>query len=297
MVDMDSELKFCYAYNRRLLSHYSKSFYLATRLLPRFKQRAVFALYGFCRFADNLVDKPRNRTPEEMLNEMRFLEEELKVAFRTGESEHPVICAFVHTALAYGIPLKYPLELIEGVVMDIRHQRYRHFDELLFFCHRVAGVVGLMMTHILGRTDDRAFEYADRLGIAMQLTNILRDIREDKNNGRIYLPLDEMKRFHVRENDIIQEKYTDALNALMRFSVQRAHRYYEEALPGIDMLTRNCRFAIRASSDIYRKILDEIAANDYNPFLGRVYVTQARKMRIIMSGYIRSKINWNQSAV
>ena len=216
---MDIELKLCYKYNRQLLKHYSKSFYISTLLLPRNKQKAVFALYGFCRFVDNLVDKPRNRSKEDLIREIHYLEEELKNGFRYGESEHPVLCALIHVAKEYQIPVDFPLELFKGILMDVEHQQYKDFDELILFCHRVAGVVGLMMTHIIGYTSDKAFDYAEKLGIAMQLTNILRDIQEDKYNGRIYIPQEEMKRFHVRLDDIIHERFTHSLKNLMTFSV------------------------------------------------------------------------------
>jgi len=290
---MDIELELCFKHNRQLLKFYSKSFYLSTLLLPRNRRKAVFALYGFCRFADNLVDKPRNRSKEEIIHEIHCLEQELKIAYRSSESEHPVLCSFIHTAQKYQIPVEYPLELFKGILMDVEHQQYKDFDELHLFCYRVAGVVGLMMTHILGYTNDRAFEYATKLGIAMQLTNILRDIQEDKNNGRIYLPLDEMKRFNIDENDIVQERYSSSLKNLIKFSANRAHQYYEDAEPGIKMLTKECQFAIYSASCIYRNILDEIEKNDYNPFKGRVYVSQAKKMKIILSHYLKGKLNLN----
>lgn len=266
---------------------------MATRLLPSDRRQAVFALYGFCRFADNLVDTPRVRTKEEISNEIHFLENELRIAFRTGESEHPVLCAFIHVARRYNIPMVYPMELFKGLLMDVENNHYKNFDELYLFCHRVAGVVGLMMTHILGYTNDKAFDYAAKLGVAMQLTNILRDIQEDKNSGRLYLPLDEMHRFAVTKDEIFQERYTPALKELIQFSAKRAHRYYNEAAPGIPMLKKECQFAIYSASRIYRGILNEIEKNNYNPFKGRVHVNQLQKMKIILASYIKGKCNLN----
>jgi len=290
---MNIQLELCYKFNRRLLQIYSKSFYMSTLLLPRSRRKAVYALYGFCRYMDNLVDKPRNRFKEELIQEIHSLEKELQIAYRSGESEHPVLCSFIQTVRDYQIPIKHPLELCKGILMDVDHQHYPNFQDLYLFCHRVAGVVGLMMTHVLGYTSDKAFDYAVKLGIAMQLTNILRDIQEDKNNGRIYLPLDEMEQFNVPKSDILQENVTPELKKLIQFSVDRAHRYYQEANPGIEMLIPSCRFAIYSASDIYRNILHEIESNDYNPFLGRVYITQVKKTRIILSNYFREKWNWN----
>ncbi|MBN2104049.1 phytoene/squalene synthase family protein [bacterium] len=291
---MNIQLELCHKYNRQLLKVYSKSFFISTLLLPRSRRKAVYALYGFCRFMDNLVDKPRDRSKEELIQEIHDLEKELKIACRTGESEHPVLCSFIHIAGKYRIPIEHPLELVRGILMDVDHQHYQTFQDLYLFCHRVAGVVGLMMTHVLGYSSDKAFGYAAKLGIAMQLTNILRDIQEDKNNGRIYLPLDEMEKFNVQKTDILQENVTPELKKLIRFSVDRAHRYYQEASPGIEMLTPQCRFAIYSASDIYRNILHEIESNDYNPFLGRVYVTQVKKTGIILSNYFREKLSRNR---
>jgi phytoene synthase len=261
--------------------------------LPRNRRKAVFALYGFCRYADNLVDKSRDRSKEELVREIHGLEQELRIAYRTGESEHPVLCAFIDVAKKFDIPMKHPLELFKGILMDVDHRHYNDFEELSLFCHRVAGVVGLMMTHVLGYNNEKAFDYAAKLGIAMQLTNILRDIREDKNNGRIYLPLDEMKAFNVRKTDIVQERYSAELKELMQFSTDRALRYYKEAEAGIKMLDSRCRFAIYSASDIYRHILSEIERKDYNPFLGRVYVSWIKKTRIILSNYFRGQLNRN----
>ena len=258
---MNNEIELCYKYNRHLLKLYSKSFYISTLLLPRNRRKAVFALYGFCRFADNLVDKPRNRSKERIIREIHCLEEELKIGFQSGESEHPVLCSFIHIAKKYQIPIDYPLELFKGILMDAEHHHYKDFEELYLFCYRVAGVVGLMMNYILGYINEDAFEYAAKLGIAMQLTNILRDIQEDKNNGRIYLPLDELKRFNIDKNGIVQEKFSPSLQNLIEFSAKRAHQYYEEAEPGIKMLTKECQFAVHSASDIYRNILKEIKNN------------------------------------
>ena len=294
---MNEELELSYTYNRQILKFYSKSFFISTLLLPRKKRKAVFALYGFCRFADNLVDKPRNRSRDDLINEIQYLGEELKVAYHSGASEHPVLAAFVDVAKQYKIPIEYPCDLFKGLLMDVEHQHYKNFDDLHLFCHRVAGVIGLMMTHILGYTDNKAFDYASKLGIAMQLTNILRDVQEDKNNNRIYLPLEDMEKFNVNEDDILKEKYSSHIKELIKFSANRAHQYYEEALPGVKMLTKECQFAIYSASDIYRYILDEIRRNDYNPFIGRVFTTQTKKIQIILSKYFKVKFNLNKGTI
>jgi phytoene synthase len=237
-----------------------------------------------------LIDNRRARQAEEILREVEFLEHELRVAYRTGESEHPILRPFIVAAQLYEIPLEYPLDLLRGVRMDVQNARYQNFDELYVFCYRVAAVVGLMMTHILGYEKDEAFGYAEKLGVAMQLTNILRDVQEDKDLGRIYLPLDELERFGCGENNILEERMTPAFRALMQFQVQRAYSYYQAAHDGIPLLEPDSRFAIYSASRIYCGILKRIEARNYNPFLGRVYVPQHRKFGILLQEVLRTKI-------
>ena len=257
-----------FKYARSITAHYSKSFYLATCLLPRYKRWATFALYGFCRHIDNLTDNPRERTEQEIRHELSYLEAELKTAFRTGESEHPIVGPFISVAKEYGISLEYPLHLIKGVQMDTSINRYETFDDLYLFAYRVAGVVGLMMTPLLGHNNADAMKYAEKLGIAMQITNILRDIKEDKDMNRM----------------------SENFKNLMKFQVDRAHNYYEEADKGIKMLDRDAQFAIYSASKIYRGILKKIELRNYNPFEGRVFVPQPKKLQILVGEALRTRL-------
>ena len=284
----DSKLSF--EYTRQLTKEYSKSFYLSSKLLPKEKRWATYSLYGFCRYVDNIVDNPRNRTPFQLERELDAIKEELTLAFRTGESEHPVINSFARTASLYSIPLNLPLELIEGVRMDVNINRYRSFNELYLFCYRVAGVVGLMMTYILGYYDKSAFYYAEKLGVAMQLTNILRDISEDVLNGKIYIPLDELERFGVSEKEIIDENFSDNFYRLMSFQIDRARNYYDAANPGINLLEKDSRFSISSASKIYSGILNKIEQNGLSPFFGRVFVPAKKKLGILFSEYFKTRI-------
>ncbi|UCE07276.1 MAG: phytoene/squalene synthase family protein [bacterium] len=206
---------------RLLTAYWSKSFYFSARFLPKDKRWATYALYGFCRFVDNLIDNPRNRPKQQLISEVACFRRELKLAYRWGESEHPILKPFILVTKKYGIPIEYPLDLLKGVQMDIEANRYETFDDLYVFCYRVASVVGLMMTHVMGYKNDKAFEYAEKLGIAMQLTNILRDVKEDKDMGRIYLPLDELQQFGITEDDVINENFNDQFRQLMKFQVER----------------------------------------------------------------------------
>ena len=283
------ENRIAFEYARRITAYYSKSFYFSARMLPKEKRWATYALYGFCRHCDNLIDTPRQRTETEIVREIQLLTEELQVAYNTGESQHPIIRAFILVAKAYGIPIEYPLDLLKGVAMDVQQTRYKTFDELSLFCYRVAAVVGLMMTYVLGYKDKRAFGYAKQLGIGMQLTNILRDIKEDKDMGRIYLPQKDLARFGVSEQDILEEKLTPQLKELMKFQVESADRYYAEAMPGISLLETESQYAIYSAAKIYRGILRKIEDHNYNPFLTRVFVPATQKIGILLHEGIRAK--------
>ena len=278
-----------FKYVRALTAHYSKSFYLSTCLLPPQKRWATFALYGYCRHIDNLTDIPRNRTEKELLRELKFLEDEVHTAFRSGESQHPIIGPFISVASKYHVQKEHALALIEGVRMDTSITRYETFDDLYLFCYRVAGVVGLMMTPVLGEKNPEAMKYAEKLGIAMQLTNILRDIREDKEMNRIYLPLEEIRSFGIDVDHFFEEKMSDNFKKLMMYQIERAHQYYDEADRGIKMLDRDAQFAIYSASRIYRGILRKLELRDYNPFLGRVYVPQVKKAQIVLSEAFKTR--------
>ena len=284
------ENRAAFAYARKITAHYSKSFYFSAQMLPSEQRWATFALYGFCRHCDNLIDTPRQRTETEILREIQHLTEELQTAYNTGESQDPIIRAFILVAKAYGIPIAYPLDLLNGVAMDLQQARYETFDQLSLFCYRVAAVVGLMMTSVLGYKDERAFGYAKQLGIAMQLTNILRDVKEDKEMGRIYIPQTELAQFGVTAQDILNEKMTPELRALMKFQVERADQYYTEAIPGIPLLKTESQYAIYSAARIYRGILRKIEECNYNPFLSRVFVPSTQKIKILLHEGLRTKI-------
>ncbi len=279
-----------FLYARSLTAQHARSFYLAARLLPPERRWATYALYGFCRYADNLVDTIRDRSAEEIRREVAALSEEVTRSYRSGESEHPVIRPFAVVAKEWDIPPEYPLTLLQGIVMDLDICRYETFEDLYTYCYRVAGVVGLMMTHILGYSDDEVFIHAEKLGIAMQLTNILRDIDEDQTMGRIYLPREELERFNVSEEDIVNKTISDKVKSLMRFQVERAHRYYDEADKGIPMLEKSSRFTITSASRIYRGILGKIEERNFDPFQGRVFVPTSNKIGIILSEVLRSRL-------
>lgn len=274
-----------------IIKEHAKSFYFAAKFLPLHKRWATFAVYAFCRYADNIVDNPRQRTNAELICELDCLRNELIYAYKYGESEHPILKSFITAATEYGIPFKYTNDLIDGVQMDLKFSGYNTFDELYEFCYKVASVVGLMMTYILGFKDEETLKYAEMLGAGMQLTNILRDIKEDKNMGRIYLPNDELSQFGLTQEDINNERFTPNFREFMIFQVQRAEKYYQKAEKGIAQLNNESQFAIYAASRIYGGILNKIKENDFNPFAGRVFVPTSKKLKILSEEYFKRKLN------
>ncbi len=277
-------------YARLLTRTYSKSFYLATQFMPASRRHDVYAVYGFCRHTDNIVDAPRKRDRDILRNELNAWRDELNRAYVFGESQHPILATFIRTVHARGIPLQLALELIDGVEMDLVHDRYGSFADLRNFCYHVASVVGLMMTHVFGYNDRAAFPYAEDLGIGMQLTNILRDVDEDwRLRGKVYLPLDEMQAFGISVEDIEARRLNTHMKEFLRFQVQRAHSYFENAERGIPMLEKSGQSAVRAASRLYRGILTEIERSGYDIFSRRPVVSRIRKFATLGSMILPSK--------
>jgi phytoene synthase len=208
-------------------------------------------------------------------------EQELRCGLEGGRVEHPILRHFLDAAEECQIPPEYPLDLIAGCRMDLERTRYASFDELRLFCYRVASTVGLMMCHAIGfqriHDEERGRRHAIDLGIAMQLTNILRDVAADRELGRVYLPADEMLRFGYPEEELLASRVNDAFRELMRHEAERARRYYEAAMPGIQLLKPEGRFAVEIAAKVYRRILDEIEAMDYNVYSKRAVVPAREK--------------------
>jgi phytoene synthase len=282
-----------YKFAEHIIKHYAKSFYFASSFLPKDKRLGTYAVYCFCRYVDNIVDKPRQRDTDTIRKEIEDIGNEIELAYQSGESEHPALAAFMHTAMTYKIPIEYPLDLLKGMLMDLTIDRYDTFNELYIFCYRVASVVGLMMSYVLGFDDKRALGYAEKMGIGMQLTNILRDVKEDKEMGRIYIPLEDLKRFGISEDDVFTENFDDKFKAMMAFQAERSKQYYQDSLPGIEMLHKNSKFAIATAGKIYSAILDKLEEQDYNPFKGRVFLSKKEKMLILMQELLKNNISLN----
>ncbi len=269
-----------YAEAARVTAEGSKSFHFATRFFPAELARSAHAVYWFCRHTDDLADEAPD--PRTGWRDVEEWSEATRRALNTGSATHPALRLFAETVEKHRIPHEYPLELIEGMRMDLRGQRYRTFSELRLFCYRVASVVGLMMAHVIGFREP-APRYAVHLGIAMQLTNILRDVGEDLRRNRIYLPSDEMAAFGYSEEALRRSERGDRFRELMEFQISRARDFYAAAEPGIDLLSDDGRFAVQVSSRVYRGILREIERAEYNVFERRAVVPGYKKSWIALT--------------
>ena len=257
--------------------------------MSRDRRNAFYAIYAFCRHTDNLIDDNEgNPRLQRML--IRDWKKRLLEAYRQGFSSDPILSPFIYIMKKHNIPLRYPLDLIKGVSMDISKKEYGHFDELRTYCYRVASVVGLMLMYVMGIDNiKRAKRYATKLGIAMQLTNILRDVGEDARMGRVYFPKDELARFGLSIHEILEFRKTDRMIKFLKFQIARARRYYEEAVTGLAMIHKEVRMVIALAYTLYSEILSVIEENEYEVFGKRAYVNTFRKvmlyLRLIVLGY------------
>ena len=260
----DAALRTAYKQAERITSEHSKSFYFASALFPEEKRSAVRALYAFCRTVDDIVDESTGTERETQLDYWRRMVE--ASSFSDGDL---VAAAWADTLARYHIPRHYALQLIDGVARDLVQTRYQTFDELATYCYGVASTVGLMSMYIVGFHSSDAVPYALKLGVALQMTNILRDVGEDYQSGRLYLPREELAFYGIREQDIAECQITDQWRQFMKFQIDRTRQLYEASWEGVKMLEREGQFAIGAASVFYQGILDEIEKNDYDVFTRR----------------------------
>ncbi|MDD5561775.1 MAG: phytoene/squalene synthase family protein [Candidatus Omnitrophica bacterium] len=265
---------------REITKKFAKTFYLASLFLPKERKYASYAVYAICRLSDEAVDGPAHSNQTENL---RSLESKISSAYTQEQPNEPLSAAFRKTVNNYKIPREYFDALVEGMRMDIKIKRYRDFSSLYEYCYRVAGVIGLIMLKIFGYKDTSAEGYAVKMGTAMQLTNILRDIKEDLARGRIYLPLDEMARFNVSEQQLNKGLVDEDLKALLRFQISRCRKLYNESSSGIKLIDNPlCRFVALCMKEVYSGILDEIEKNNCDVFAKRAYVNKLKKAEIIL---------------
>ncbi len=250
------------------------SFYYAFLFLPKPRREAITAFYAFCREIDDVVDEARD--PGIAATKLAWWRSEVAQAF-AGEPHHPAMRALMPAAHEFGIEASQLLQVIDGCQMDLDQTRYLDFIALQRYCHLVAGVVGEVSARIFGQTDPATTDYAHRLGLALQLTNIIRDVGEDAMRGRIYLPMDELQRFDVKAHELLNRVHTDRFVALMTFQTERAQRCYDEALQMLPAADRRNQKPGLMMASIYRTLLREIEADGFSVLNQRVSLTPVRK--------------------
>lgn len=276
-------LERAYQHCENFTKFHSRTFYLASSLLPEEKRRAVHALYSFCRVSDDVVDRSTGDARAELKSWRRRI-----TCLAPGDTD-PVILAWNDTRRRFQIPMRYGEQLIDGVALDLDQVRYETFGDLAHYCYGVACTVGIMSMHIVGHSGTEALSYAIRLGVALQLTNILRDIGEDSLNGRIYLPQEEMRAFGLNDSDILAGEVHEPWREFMRFQIDRNRRLYASSLPGIKLLDTDGRFAIAAAAELYQAILLKIEENDFDVFGRRAAVSGWGKLRRLPGIWWRAK--------
>lgn len=272
-----NEVERSYEYCRRIARSRAKNFYYSFILLTRQQRKAMCAIYAFMRHCDDLSDEPG--ASREALERWRG---ELAQSLDGRMAEHPLWPAFCHTVRRFGIPSEYFHEMIDGVLSDLQPRRFQTFQELYRYCYQVASVVGLTCIHIFGFDTKTALPLAEKCGVAFQMTNILRDIREDQDNGRIYLPAEDLARFHV-----MKFEYGANFTALMSFESHRAESYYEESRPLLGMVDRRSQASLWALMEIYHRLLKRIEKSGFRVLDQRVSVPAWEKLSIVGRAFTR----------
>ncbi|HJV61426.1 MAG TPA: presqualene diphosphate synthase HpnD [Albitalea sp.] len=263
------------------------SFYYAFLFLPPQQRAAITAFYAFCREVDDVVDEVND--PGVAATKLAWWRKEVGSSF-AGQPSHPAMKALMPHVAVHRIEAAHLLAVIEGCEMDLQQSRYLDFAGLARYCHLVAGVVGEVAANVFGRTSKQTIEYAHRLGLAMQLTNIIRDVGDDARRGRIYIPVSELQRFDVKAGELLKLQppygYSERFTALMKFQAERAHRTYDEALSMLPAQDRAAQKPGLMMANIYRTLLREIEADNFQVLHQRTSLTPLRKLWIAM------RTNW-----
>ncbi|MGB4467700.1 MAG: presqualene diphosphate synthase HpnD [Azovibrio sp.] len=259
------------------------SFYYSFLFLPPERRKAIMALYAFCREVDDVVDECED--PALASTKLAWWRQEVD-RLADGQPQHPVCQALQAAGKQFNLPREQLLEIIDGMEMDLQQSRYLDFKGLSLYCYRVASVVGLLAAEIFGIKDRQTLKYAHDLGMAFQLTNIIRDIGEDARRGRIYIPMDELKQFNVPAADILNGRYSDNFTALMQFQMARAGRYYDQALAQLPAIDRKSQRPGLIMAAIYRTLLREIEAENFQVLHQRIALTPVRKLWIAWKTWV-----------
>lgn len=286
---MDSLLRESYEACKKLNARHGKTYYLATLLLPPQKRPYVHALYGFARYADEIVDDLASTLS---LDEKRKALREWGAArladLRAGVSHDHIGRALVDTVRTFDIPIEHFESFLHSMEMDLYRTSYKNYDDLLEYVYGSAAVIGLQMVPILGALSDGAYEPAKKLGIAFQLANFIRDVGEDLQRGRVYLPLNELASFGVDRAMLERRKLTPEITAALKFNIERVRTLQREAEPGIALLSPESRPCIEAASELYCGIVDEVEKINYDVFAHRATTSLARRLSVALPAWVRA---------
>ena len=284
---MATELDLAYDHCKRIAKAEAKNFYYAFRTLPASKRRAIYAAYAFCRYCDDIADEDLPRQEKLRL----FAETRRRLAeTQNGWGRDPVFAALHHASEAFAIPGRYFEQIIDGVEMDLSKSRFRDFEELRDYCYHVASVVGLVCIEVFGYEDPKAKDYAVELGIAMQLTNIIRDVREDADRGRIYIPLDEISSFGYSEKELLAGVVNDSFRDLMRFQAARARRYFDGGRRLMPLLPPQSRPCPAVLHGLYSTLLDRIESSGFAVFERRIALSKREKLFLTTKLWAESRL-------
>jgi phytoene synthase len=286
---MDQALQESYQECKRLNSLHGKTYYLATLLLQKKTRPYVHALYGFARYADEIVDDLASTlSPQEKADALRSWSTGVLEDLKKGTSTDHIGRALVDTARKFDIPHQHFVDFLHSMEMDLTVTEYQDYDALLEYVYGSAAVIGLEMVPVLGYSDQRAFEAAKKLGIAFQLANFIRDVSEDLDRGRVYLPLDELARFGVNRAMLERRVLTPEIVEALKFQIARVRSLQDEADVGIAYLDKTSRPCIRAASELYCGIVDEVEAIGYDVFNKRAKTSTGRRARVAGAAYLQA---------
>ena len=283
----DPDLRASYLECKRLNSLHGKTYYLATLLLPKAKRPHVHALYGFARYADEIVDDLSSTlTIEEKAKVLKVWGEKVLEDIRLGRSDDHVGRALVDTVQRFNIPIEQFEAFLHSMTMDLSVTEYQTYDDLMEYVYGSAAVIGLQMVPILGASDLKAYEAAQKLGIAFQLANFIRDVSEDLDRGRIYLPLDDLKAAGVSKEMLAAKKLTPEIKQALQYQIERVRRLQREAAEGITLLDPVSQPCINAASELYCGIVDEVEKINYEIFTHRAKTSTWRRLKVALPAYL-----------
>jgi len=287
----DPRLRASYAECKRLNSLHGKTYYLATLLLPKEKRPYVHALYGFARYADEIVDDLRSTlTDGEKADALNAWGDQVLQDLQAGSSKDPVAAALVDTAMKFKIPIEYFEAFLHSMKMDLTITEYQTYEDLVEYVYGSAAVIGLEMVPVLGVLEEGAYECAKKLGIAFQLANFIRDVGEDLDRGRIYLPITELAEHGVTREMLEERTLTPQIISALKFQIARVRQLQAEATSGIQMLAASSRPCIEAASELYCGIVDEVEKIEYQIFDKRAKTSLYRRMKVAAPALVRAKL-------